>query len=88
MTIESNGKPPIVIKNWHAALVLIGWFVLAIMGYASLYYQVQAHSADIADIRQHSVRSEQMLEMKEDLERRLQRIEDKIDRDHDIRGLH
>ncbi len=83
MSTEINGArgPILVVKSWHAILTVLGWLVLAALQFAYVQAQTQQNAKDIERIKAEHVTRERFDELKEDILRRLQRIEDKLDRD-------
>lgn len=91
-TSNENGKAPIIIKSWQVFLTIAALLFSGVMAWAALKYETQDRLADherrISDIEQQTVRKDVVKEWKDDIDRRLQRIEDKIDSEKAIRGLH
>lgn len=75
--------------RWVHVIVFLATNLLAIGGmYAALKIQSEQNTKDIQELREHTVDKGRYDEMREDILRRLQRIEDKLDRDRAIRSLH
>lgn len=87
MPAEENGKV-FTVKNWHVVLTLLFWATTFITGWATVRAQTEQNSKDIERLKQDSVSKERYDEMREDILRRLQRIEDKLDRDKAMRAIH
>lgn len=89
--MESNGESKstgiIQVKNWQVVLTLAAWFFMSILQFASVRAQTEQNSRDIEQMKQGTVTKEQYQELKEDILRRLQRIEDKLDREKMMRGI-
>lgn len=90
--MESNGTGKtagvIQIKNWHVVLTLLAWLVLSVLQFAAVRAETSQNSRDIEQMKRDHVSRDRFDELKEDILRRLQRIEDKLDRDRAIRQLH
>jgi hypothetical protein len=84
---EPNGRV-FVVKNWHAVLVLLGWLVLTVAQFVAVRAETSQNSKDIEEMKRDHVTRDRFDELKEDILRRLQRIEDKLDRDRALRSLH
>lgn len=84
---ESNGQRGFVVKNWSVVLTLIAWLVISVVQYATLSAQAAQNARDIEAVKRESVTRERFDELKEDILRRLQRIEDKLDRDRALKKL-
>lgn len=88
MTADENGGKVITVKNWHVALTLLSWLVLSVIQFTIVRAETQQNTRDIDQIKKEAVSKDRFEELKEDILRRLQRIEDKLDRDRAIRALH
>jgi hypothetical protein len=76
------------IKNWHVILTLIAWLVLSVLQFAAVRAETSQNTRDIEEMKRDHVSKDRFDELKEDILRRLQRIEDKLDRDRALRSLH
>lgn len=86
---NGNGSGKLVqVKNWHVILILVLWAFTAIASYASLQAKTDQNSRDIERIREDQVSRQEFKEFHDDIIRRLDRIESKVDRDRAIRDLH
>lgn len=85
-----NGKTPGVtqVKNWHVVLTLVAWLVLSVLQFAAVRAETAQNTRDIEQMKKDTVSKDRFDEMKEDILRRLQRIEEKLDRDRALRQLH
>jgi hypothetical protein len=83
---EQNGRV-IVVKNWHVVLTLILWAASMVAGWATLRAETSQNTRDIEEMKRDHVTKDQYSEFQEDIKRRLQRIEDKLDRDRAMRSL-
>jgi uncharacterized protein HemX len=75
---EHNGGHFIVVKSWQTLLLLLGMMGSALAGYTVTKFQTEENTRRIETLEKDNVRKEQL----EDVQRRLQRIEDKLDREH------
>jgi hypothetical protein len=89
--MSENGKEQhsgiIQVKNWQVFLLLIGWLVISILQFAAVRADTTQNSRDIEEMKRDHVTKDRFDELKEDILRRLQRIEDKLDRDRAMRSL-
>ena len=84
MTQPENGGKVIAVKNWHVVLTLVSWLVLAVGSYATQKAMTQAQLDDLTR-RVQQLETERVSKPEfdmavQDIERRLTRIEDKLDR--------
>ena len=79
--MESNGGRVIVVKNWHVLLTLLLWAASFIAGWATLRAQTDDNTRRIQDMDEKHVRKEQFGELRDDIIRRLDRIERKVDQE-------
>ena len=71
----------ITVKNWHVLLTLITWLVVCTMAFANLRAQGDENERRIKELEQRpSVTLPQYQDGQAALERRLDRIEGKVDR--------
>jgi sensor histidine kinase YesM len=66
----------IVVQSWQTLLLFLGLLGSVIAGYTLTKYQGEENTRRIEELEKSNVRKEQL----EDVQRRLQRIEDKLDR--------
>ena len=85
---DTNGGKVFVVKNWHIMLTLLLWAFTAIASYATLQSRTDQNTRDIERIRQDQVTREEFKEFHDDIIRRLDRIESKVDRERVLRDLH
>ena len=77
-----NGDSPLV-KNWHLLLTLVAWLVLGTLAFANLRAQSDENERRIHDLESRpNVTLQQYQDGQRNLEQRLTRIEDKLDRAH------
>lgn len=74
-----------VVKSWQGILILIAWLVLTVLQFASVRAQTEVNSRDIEQLKREQVTRDRFDEMRDDIQRRLQRIEDKLDREKAMR---
>lgn len=87
--MENNGIGRVlVVKNWHVVLTLILWAGTMVAGWATLRADTSQNSRDIEQMKRDTVSKDRFEQLKEDILRRLQRIEEKLDRDRALRQLH
>ena len=76
----SNGESIATVKNWHVILVLVSWLVIGVMGYADLRAQSNENERRIQTLESRpGVTLDQYQDGQHALERRLDRIETKVD---------
>jgi len=85
---EAGSSRVLEVKNWHVLMAFVLWIAQAIWSYAVLNSQTQENTRAIQELRQDRVEKEQFQQFAADMQRRLQRIEDKIDRDRELRAIH
>lgn len=86
---ETNGKTPgiVQVKNWHVILTLLAWLILSVAQFVAVSKTTEQNTRDIEEMKRDHVSKDRFDELKEDILRRLQRIEDKLDRDRALRQL-
>jgi hypothetical protein len=87
MEPNGNGSKIFTVKNWHVVLTLIVWAATMLTGWVTVRAQTEQNQKDIEILKQNTVSKERYDEMREDILRRLQRIEDKLDRDKMMRDV-
>ena len=75
---DSDGKI-LAVKNWHVVLTLLFWLATALLSYATLRADTNDNTRRISDMEKTHVRKEQFDELRDDIIRRLDRIETKVD---------
>jgi len=83
--MEEN-KHIISVKNWHVVLAFMLWVVQAIWSYATLRAQSDENTRRVNKLEETNVH-DRFQEFQQDIQRRLQRIEDKIDTERNLRSL-
>jgi hypothetical protein len=87
--VENNGGGKVLaVKNWQVVLTLLLWLVLTVTQFVVVRAATEQNSRDIEEMKREHVSKERYEQFQEDIQRRLQRIEDKLDRDRAIRQLH
>lgn len=88
MTEQPRINGGLVIRWVHLAIAL-SVYLFSVGGiYATMRAQLDETREQVRQLQQEAIRSAQFQEFREDIQRRLQRIEDKLDRDRAIRSLH
>ena len=83
-----QGKQFVIIKSWHALIALIGWLVLTVWLFAMVRADTTTNGQQIQELKQNKADQKELEMLREEILRRLQRIEDKLDYDRSLRGLH
>lgn len=87
--VEERRSVTGIALSWlHVVIILIVYLLTIGVIYGELRSQTNENTRRIQTLEDHQVNREQMKEFEEDTQRRLQRIEDKLDRDRAIRELH
>ena len=75
--------------RWSHLVMALAVYLLTIgVIYGTMRNQVDELRTQVFQLQQEAIQNKQFTEFKEDVQRRLQRIEDKIDRERSIRSLH
>lgn len=75
--------------RWIHLAIGLSVYLVSIGGiYATMRTQLDETREQVRILQQEAIRNAQFQEFREDIQRRLQRIEDKLDRDRAIRSLH
>jgi len=75
--------------RWIHLIVALTVYLLSIGGmYATMRTQLDETREQVRQLQQEAIRNAQFQEFREDIQRRLQRIEDKLDREKAFRELH
>lgn len=85
---EQNGGRVFVVKSWQVVLTLLSWLVLSVVQFVTVRAETEQNTREIQEIKRDHVTKDRFDELKEDILRRLQRIEDKLDRERAMRSLH
>jgi hypothetical protein len=88
----SESNVPFVVKSWHVFLTVLMLAGTLLAGYVAgktqTQDQLEQHERRITQIEQQSVNKELVLQKIDSIDHRLQRIEDGLDRERALRGLH
>jgi len=76
---QSQDKHLFVVKNWHAVLVLIFWLIVTVTQFVTLQSQTAQNTKDIERLKNEMIGTGRFEETRQDILRRLDRIEAKID---------
>ncbi len=79
MNEQSQDKHLFVVKNWHAVLVLIFWLIVTVTQFVTLQSQTAQNTKDIERLKNEMIGTGRFEETRQDILRRLDRIEAKID---------
>jgi hypothetical protein len=78
---NENGGSIVTVKNWHAVLLLVAWLVGCTLAFANLRSQGEENERRIRDLEMKpSVTLPQYQDGQLSLEKRLDRIEAKVDK--------
>lgn len=88
MAINGEGKREIIVQWGHIVLALIVYLLSIGVVYGTMRTQLDETTRRVEELEQKTVTREQIDMMREDINRRLQRIEDKLDRDKAMRDIH
>ena len=77
----------IVLRWWHVLGSVVTFLVVIGILYGQLTVRIEMHTDQIRRLEEESVKQEQFIELREDLRQRLERIERKIDMEHEILRL-
>lgn len=83
-----NGGGIIQVKNWHVLLTLISWLVLSVAQFVSVRAQAEETARRVSDVEKGKVDQKQFDELRDDIIRRLDRIESKVDAERRMRNFH
>ncbi len=83
-----QGKQFVIIKSWQALLTLVLWLVLTVWLFAMVRADTTSNGQQIQELKQNKADQKEVEMLREEILRRLQRIEDKLDYDRSLRGLH
>lgn len=78
MAEQTSGRF-VVVKNWHCILTLLAWLAMAVAQFVTLQSHAEETARRVQALEEKKVEQKQFDELKEDILRRLQRIEDKLD---------
>lgn len=88
---ETNGERRAingVAIRWIHLVVALSVYLLSIGGmYATMRSQLDETRERVKQLEQDAIKDAQFKEFREDIQRRLQRIEDKLDRERSLRTL-
>jgi hypothetical protein len=80
MANGESSSSVVTVKNWHVVLVLVSWLVICTMAFSNLRAQGDENTRRITDLEQKpSVTLQQYQDGQRVLEKRLDRIEGKLD---------
>lgn len=79
---EANGGKVLMVKNWQVILTLIAWLVLSVAQFVTVRTQADETARRVKDLEEQTVKDGQFKEFREDIIRRLDRIEGKVDAEH------
>lgn len=85
MTPERRSMTGLALKWVHLAILLLVYLLTIGAIYGTLRTQIDESGRRVKDLEEKSIRRDQFNELREDLIRRLDRIESKMDRAQDLR---
>ena len=78
-TEQGQDKHLFVVKNWYAVLMLVFWLIVTVAQFVTLQMQTAQNTKDIERLKNEMISSGRFEETRQDILRRLDRIEAKID---------
>lgn len=84
-TPERRSITGLALRWAHLAVLLVVYFLTIGAIYGTLHSQIDESARRVKDLEEKSIQRNQFNEMREDLIRRLDRIESKVDRARDLR---
>jgi hypothetical protein len=74
-----NGGGILQVKNWHVVLTLVSWLVISVAQFVSVRAQAEETARRVTELEKSKVEQKQFDELRDDIIRRLDRIESKVD---------
>lgn len=76
---DEQPKQMLVVKNWQAVLTLIVWLVMTVAQFVTLRSQAEETARRVQNLESNKVEKDRFDELRDDIIRRLDRIEAKVD---------
>lgn len=78
-SMDGNGNKVLAVKNWHVVLTLVLWLTMAVASYATANAKITELERRVENLEQQRVSKNEFDIAVQDIQRRLGRIEDKLD---------